>query len=101
MKILCVSDYVDPMIYNQNVAKTFGDVDLVLAAGDLPLDYVDYIVTVLNKPTYFVFGNHNLKDLQYYHKGIQDRPGMERANWSDTSHGHGGIYLGFKTITAK
>lgn len=100
MKILCVSDYVDPMIYNQNVAKTFGDVDLVLAAGDLPLDYVDYIVTVLNKPTYFIFGNHNLKDIQYYHKDIQTRPGMEQVSWGDTSHGHGGIYLGFKTINS-
>ena len=99
MKILCVSDYVDPMIYNQNLAENFSDIDLVLAAGDLPLDYVDYIVTVLNKPTYFIFGNHNLKDLQYYHKNVRNSPGMSPVDYNDTSHGHGGIYLGFKTIT--
>lgn len=98
MKILCVSDYVDPLIYNQNVKSTFTDVDLVLCAGDLPLDYVDYIVTMLSKPTYFVFGNHNLKDFHYYHKAARSLPGIEPINHSDTSHGHGGIYTGFKCI---
>ena len=39
MKILCVSDYVDPLIYNQNVKEAFPDIDLVLCAGDLPMDY--------------------------------------------------------------
>lgn len=100
MKILCVSDYVDPMIYNQNVRQMFPDIDLVLCAGDLPLDYVDYIVAMLNKPTYFIFGNHNLKDLAYYHKSVRNMPGQQ-YNYYDISHGHGGIYLGFKTITDK
>ena len=55
MKILCLSDYVDPLIYNQNVRQAFSDVDLILCAGDLPLDYVDFVVTMLNKPTFFIF----------------------------------------------
>ena len=74
MKILCLSDYVDPLIYNQNIRETFGDVDLVLCAGDLPLDYVDFVVTMLNKPTYFVFGNHNLKDFAFYHRAARNTP---------------------------
>ena len=37
MKILCVSDYVDPLIYNQNVKEAFPDIDLILCAGDLPM----------------------------------------------------------------
>lgn len=63
MRILCVSDQIDPLIYNSAAAKNFPDIDLILCAGDLPMDYVDFIVTTFNKPAYFVFGNHDLKEL--------------------------------------
>ena len=65
MKILCVSDQIDPLIYNQNAKKHFPDIDLILCAGDLPMDYVDFIESVFNKPTYFVFGNHDLSEFKY------------------------------------
>ena len=68
MKILCVSDFVDPLVYNSRVKEVFPDIDLILCAGDLPMDYIDFIVTVFNKPTYFIFGNHNLKEFHHYHK---------------------------------
>ena len=101
MKILCLSDYVDPLIYNQNIREVFGDVDLVLCAGDLPLDYVDFVVTMLNKPTYFIFGNHNLKDFSLYHKSAQSIPdGMSSEN-RQASFGHGGTYAGFKVFADK
>ncbi len=61
MKILIVADHKDPLVYSPNVKKRFGDVALVLGAGDLPLEYYGFIVSSLNKPLYFVFGNHNLK----------------------------------------
>ena len=105
MKILCVSDYVDPLIYNQNVKSVFPDIDLILCAGDLPMDYVDFIVSVFNKPTYFVFGNHNLTEFRYYHKSSPNAPikynPHERNDKErlDTNHGHGATYLGFKSIT--
>ncbi len=98
MKILCVSDYVDPLIYNQNVKEIFSDVDLILCAGDLPMDYVDFIVTVFNKPTYFVFGNHDLKEFHYYHREAPQPPEKFVQSYSDTSHGHGATYLGFKSF---
>lgn len=97
MKILCVSDFVDPMIYNQNVKEVFSDVDLILAAGDLPLDYIDFMVTILNKPTYWIFGNHNLKEYKYYCRDHQNAPQHMTKNASDTTHFHGGTHLGFKT----
>lgn len=105
MKILCVSDYVDPLIYNQNVKNAFSDIDLILCAGDLPMDYVDFIVSMFNKPTYFVFGNHNLKEFKYYHKSGQSAPvryNQENKNDHEKKdsliHGHGAEYLGFKTV---
>lgn len=91
MKILCVSDFVDPLIYNQNVKEAFPDIDAVLCAGDLPIDYIDFIVSVLNKPTYWIFGNHNLEAFKNYHGEKEYFPGNE-----DSKHFHGGNYMGFK-----
>jgi predicted phosphodiesterase len=59
MKILCVSDQIDPLVYSGAIKERFGDVDMILSAGDLPLDYLDFIVSSLNKPLLFVFGNHH------------------------------------------
>lgn len=96
MKILCVSDFVDPLIYNQNVKESFPDIDLILCAGDLPMDYIDFIVSVFNKPTYFVFGNHNLKEYHFYHKDAQTNP--KYFEIEEATHGHGATYLGFKSF---
>ena len=98
MKILCVSDYVDPLIYNQNVKEVFPDIDLILCAGDLPMDYVDFIVSVFNKPTYFIFGNHNLKEFHYYHPESRFFDGKGGEFSSDNHAGHGAAYLGFKSF---
>ncbi len=59
MKILCVSDEVDPIVYSSGIKERFGDVAFVLAAGDLPEDYFEFIVSMLNKPLIFVEGNHD------------------------------------------
>jgi Icc-related predicted phosphoesterase len=66
MKILCVSDQIDPLVYSGVIRERFKDVELVLSAGDLPMDYLEYIVSSLNKPLVFVFGNHHVKELPYY-----------------------------------
>ena len=59
MKILCVSDQIDPLIYTNTIKQRYADVDLILSAGDLPLDYLDFIISTLNKPLLFVLGNHH------------------------------------------
>lgn len=59
MKILCVSDQIDPLVYSLSMKERFKDVDMVLSAGDLPAEYLGYIVSVLNKPLYFILGNHD------------------------------------------
>ena len=98
MKILCVSDYVDPLIYNQNVKEAFPDIDLILCAGDLPMDHIDFIVSVFNKPTYFVFGNHDLKEYHLYHKDSRLDGSRFTKNYDQAIHGHGATYLGFKNF---
>ena len=57
MKILCVSDHIDPLVYTNSIKNRFSGVDLILSAGDLPADYLNFIASGLNKPLLFVFGN--------------------------------------------
>jgi Icc-related predicted phosphoesterase len=63
MKILCISDQIDPLVYSSSIKERFRNIDLILSAGDLPMDYLDFIVSSLNRPLLFVFGNHNLETL--------------------------------------
>jgi Icc-related predicted phosphoesterase len=53
---------------------------MILGAGDLPLDYLDFIVTNLNKPLFFVFGNHHAEELTN-----DDKPG--KCNFASTHMG--------------
>jgi len=69
MKILCVSDQIDPLIYTNTIKQRFADVDLILSAGDLPLDYLDFIISTLNKPLFFVLGNHHIEEVDTYSHG--------------------------------
>ncbi|MCL2558167.1 MAG: metallophosphoesterase [Treponema sp.] len=62
MKILCVSDEIDPLVYSAAIKERFSDVALILCAGDLPLDYLDFIASSLNKPLLHVYGNHHAPD---------------------------------------
>ncbi|MFO8036149.1 MAG: metallophosphoesterase [Anaerolineales bacterium] len=79
MKILSISDEVDPLIYSPNIKNRFGDVDLVLACGDLPYYYQEFIISTLNCPLCFVHGNHD--------------PEIERGSGKPRSYPHGGIDL--------
>jgi len=63
MKILCVSDQIDPLVYSDSIKTRFAHIDIILSAGDLPLDYLDFIVTNLNKPLLFVYGNHQAEGM--------------------------------------
>jgi Icc-related predicted phosphoesterase len=63
MKILCIADQIDPLVYSSSIKAQFRDVDMVLSAGDLPYDYLDFVASGLNCPLLFVFGNHHLEAL--------------------------------------
>ncbi len=99
MKILCVSDQIDPLVYSSNVKERYKDIDLVISAGDLPMEYLDFIVSSLNKPVYFVFGNHNLSEFGLYHRvdGVSPKGNIRAENCLDPRGCHGTTYLGFKS----
>ncbi len=56
---LCVSDEVAPTIYHGTIRERFPDVQLVLGCGDLPPSYLEFLVSALNVPCFYVPGNHD------------------------------------------
>ncbi len=59
MKILLISDKVVEHIYSATIAERFSDVDCIVSCGDLPGYYLEFIVSILNKPLFYVMGNHD------------------------------------------
>ena len=61
MKILSVSDYVVSTLYNNFDDKCFQEIDLILSCGDLPPEYLSYLLNLFNAPVYYVCGNHDIR----------------------------------------
>ncbi len=59
MKILAIADVEERCLWDFYNEERFGDVDLILSAGDLDADYLEFLVTVTNKPLFYVRGNHD------------------------------------------
>ncbi|GGM42613.1 metallophosphoesterase [Longimycelium tulufanense] len=78
-RVLAVSDEVVEQLWTDKVREL--DVDLVLAAGDLPFDYLEFLVDALDRPGVLVPGNHD-PDLTGYRnvRGLWTRAGMP-ARW--------------------
>ncbi|OZM75172.1 metallophosphoesterase [Amycolatopsis antarctica] len=78
-RALVVADEVDERLWTD--AVRCHEVDLVLAAGDLPFDYLAFIAGTLDRPLVFVPGNHDA-DLTGFtrHGGLFMRGGFP-ARW--------------------
>jgi len=59
IRILALSDKVQEIVYSEAVRERFGRIDVVLAAGDLPFPYLEYVLTLLGVPLFYVPGNHD------------------------------------------
>lgn len=59
MKILAVSDQVENRLYSPMLREAFGDVDMLIGCGDLPFEYLEYMISCLNVPLLYVPGNHD------------------------------------------
>jgi uncharacterized protein len=59
VKILCISDRVEPVLHGPGLNSVAEGVEAVISCGDLPFDYLEYIVTFLGAPVYYVLGNHD------------------------------------------
>ena len=59
MRILTVSDKIEPVLYGPYLRERVGKIDLILGCGDLPGYYLEYIVGLLDAPLFYVHGNHD------------------------------------------
>jgi uncharacterized protein len=73
MRILSLSDKVISFIYGHPVKERFKEIDLAIGCGDLPYTYLEYVLTVLGIPLYYVRGNHD-KVIEYTTYGQRTRP---------------------------
>jgi Icc-related predicted phosphoesterase len=64
LRILALSDQVVGFLYRPTIRDRFGDIDLLVGCGDLPSEYLEYMLTQLNVPLLYVAGNHDPDDLQ-------------------------------------
>jgi uncharacterized protein len=64
MRVLAVSDKVEPILYSPAICERVGEIDLIISCGDLPFYYMEYIVSMVNRPAYYVSGNHG-REVEY------------------------------------
>jgi len=64
MNLLAVSDIESSLIYSSHIKQRFHDIDLAISCGDLSYYYLEYIISTLDIPLYFVRGNH-AKKIEY------------------------------------
>jgi len=58
-KILSISDVIVQSIYSPQIRDRFNNIKFIISCGDLPYNYLEYIVSMLDAPLFFVRGNHD------------------------------------------
>src|SRR5919106_1129590 len=58
VRVLAIADEVNEALYEPGNLKRAAP-DVVVSCGDLPFDYLEYMVTILNVPLLYVPGNHD------------------------------------------
>jgi Icc-related predicted phosphoesterase len=72
MKILTVSDYVEPTLRDRTAAARLPEVELIISCGDLPPEYLSLLRSVFDVPLYFVRGNHDIRYLSSPPEGCEN-----------------------------
>ena len=75
MKLLAISDSVDPLLYEHFHLDRWRDIDLVVSCGDLPPGYLDLLCTSLGCPVLYVRGNHDTEYTPDSYNGFFDLNG--------------------------
>ena len=61
MKILLVSDVECPALWDHFRPDRVEGVELIISCGDLKHEYLEFLVTMINKPLLYVPGNHDVR----------------------------------------
>ena len=71
MKILFVSDVPDKALWDYFQPSRSEGVELIISCGDLPAEYLEFLVTMVNRPLLYVHGNHDSGYEQHPPQGCQ------------------------------
>jgi Icc-related predicted phosphoesterase len=91
MQILTVADEIVPAIYSLNIKERFSKAELVLGCGDLPFYYLEFIITMLGVPCFYVRGNHDGPELSDEGEPINEARGG--TSLEGTALAHRGLLL--------
>lgn len=99
MKILTVADtVVDQLLARDNLPSRLAGIDLIIACGDLPPEYLAALRSVHNVPLYYVLGNHDLRfdasppaGCQCLHRQLVTHHGIRIAGFSGSRWYNGNI----------
>ena len=72
MKILAISDRPEKALWDYFQKDRWSDIDLVLSCGDLNRRYLEFLVTMLSVPVFYVRGNHDARYEQHPPEGCDD-----------------------------
>jgi len=61
LRILTVSDRVEPVLSDREAPSRFPGVELILSCGDLPPEYLSFLRGIFGVPLYYVLGNHDIR----------------------------------------
>ena len=61
VKILAVSDFIDSDLEDKVKQKALEPVDLIISCGDLAPEYLSFLRDRLDRPLYYIKGNHDLR----------------------------------------
>jgi uncharacterized protein len=61
LKILTVSDFLDKSLTQMVENKTLEPVDLIISCGDLAPEYLSFLRDRLDKPLFYIKGNHDIR----------------------------------------
>ena len=61
IKILAVSDFIDKSLTKMVEDNTLEPVDLIISCGDLAPEYLSFLKNRLEKPLFYVKGNHDIR----------------------------------------
>jgi len=72
LKILSVSDFIDSSLTRKVEEKILEPVDLIISCGDLPPEYLSFLRNRLDKPLFYVKGNHDIRYTLHNPKGCSN-----------------------------
>ena len=59
MRLLLIADVPEPALWDHYRPSRLKGYDLILSAGDLKAEYLEFLVTMANRPLIYVCGNHD------------------------------------------